>query len=315
MRVFPLIHSRTGGCDYSSKFAVRPPSFKEAEIKWARSKILPATRNISLLNGVRYVVAAKGGICIAGVVCTMKYFVNNFLNSDEQKAAQPYADIQGTKYGVFLGYAFNKGDAPNVSYSDLWKWFHKYLKNEWSKKYFDGVTSEPEDCDSLSGTKDFSPTAECFSAQIYDAAKFKDKELFERYIYLAAKTNEEIAFCSNIENIQRVEEEFYNAVTTSAGNIAKLKAKEADAKRSEVPKPKEDVESPEKKTNRDTKSESTKGKLTTAIIAIVAIILLVIAIIFLVKSQENEQNEREEQSRTSASINHTVSEVNYTMPE
>lgn len=308
MQVFPLIHSRTGGCDYSSKFAVRPPSFKETEIKWARSKILPATRNISLLNGVRYVVAAKGGICIAGVVCTMKYFVNNFLNSDEQKAAQPYADIQGTKYGVFLGYAFNRGDAPNVSYSDLWKWFYKYLKDEWSKKYFDGVTSEPEDCDSLSKAENFSPTEECFSAQIYDAAEFDDKELFDVYIRRAAKTNEEISFCSNVENIQRVEEEVYNAVTTSAGNIAKLKAKEADAKTSEVPKPKEDVESPEKKTNSDAKSESTNVKLITAIIAIIAVILIVITIVFLVKSQENEQNEREEQLRTS-SLNYVMEYV------
>lgn len=221
MEVFPLIHSRTGECDYSPQLAVRPKIFNDANISWARSKILPATRNIGSFDGIRRVVASDGKICIAGVVCTMKYFVNNCLNDDEQQAAQPYIDVQGRKYGVFLGYAF-KGDAPAVSYSELWQWFNKYLAGEWNRKSFKGVESVAEDCASLSGTKNFTPSAECFSAQIYDAEQFDDKELFDMYLFETAKRN--VAFCSNVENIQRVEEGVYNAVTTSAGNIAKLQA-------------------------------------------------------------------------------------------
>ena len=38
MKIAPFIHSRTGQCDYNSKFAVRPNGF--SEIQWARSKIL-----------------------------------------------------------------------------------------------------------------------------------------------------------------------------------------------------------------------------------------------------------------------------------
>ena len=134
MEVAPLIHSRTGQCDYNSKFAVRPKGF--SEIQWARSKILAATRNIDRFNGIRRIVAAKNGICIAGIVCTMKYFVNNCLTCSERDAAQPYVDVHGRLYGVFLGYTF-KGSAnevPDVNYSDLWQWFSKYLVPEWEKK-------------------------------------------------------------------------------------------------------------------------------------------------------------------------------------
>jgi hypothetical protein len=303
MKVYPLIHSRTGGCDYSSKFAVRPPNFSDAEIKWARSKILPATRNIGLFNGIRRIVASDGKICIAGVVCIMKYFVNNCLTGDEQKAAQPYTGIEGTKYGVFLGCAFKKGEAPEITYSDLWKWFEKYLLPYWNRKYFDGVKSEQENCDSLSRADyDFSPTEKCFDAQIYDAAAFDDAELFNMYLFETAKRD--IAFCSNVENIQRVEEGTYNAVTTSAGNISTLKAHwekeldrrkketerrrqeeqrrlEEECRRKEEQQRREREESTEKKTpittSTPTQTAQTSGKYLLPFLLVALIILAAIA--------------------------------------
>ena len=134
MKIAPLIHSRTGQCDYNSKFAVRPNDF--SEIQWARSKILSATRNISRFNVIRRIVAAKNGVCIAGIVCTMKCFVNNCLTGADKDAAQSYIDVHGRLYGVFLGYAFkgNANEIPDVNYSDLWQWFKKYLVPEWEKK-------------------------------------------------------------------------------------------------------------------------------------------------------------------------------------
>lgn len=121
MEIAPLIYSRTGQCDYNSKFAVRPNGF--SEIQWARNKILTATRNISRFNGIRRIVAAKDGICIAGIVCTMKYFVNDCLTGVDKESAQPYSHINGTLYGVFLGYAFkgNANEIPDVNYSNLWQ--------------------------------------------------------------------------------------------------------------------------------------------------------------------------------------------------
>ena len=217
MEVAPLIHSRTGQCDYNSKFAVRPNGF--SEIQWARSKILAATRNIDRFNGIRRIVAAKNGVCIAGIVCTMKYFVNNCLTGADKDAAQPYIDVHGRLYGVFLGYAFkgNANEIPNVNYSDLWQWFSKYLVPEWEKK-----SARTVEVDYFTWDKVRPTHVTNHGTEFYDSAAFNEESLFEEY--LSRALTEEVAFCSNVENIQAVEDGIYTAVTTSASNVDKLKA-------------------------------------------------------------------------------------------
>ena len=227
----------------------------------------------------------------------MKYFVNNCLSGAERDAAQPYADIQGTKYGVFLGCAFNKGDAPKITPSELWQWFKKYLAEKWNRKVFDGVKSEQEDCDKLPNAKNFSPTEEIFAAQIYDAAAFDDAELFK--MYLLETANRDIAFCSNVEDIQRVEEGIYNAVTTSASNIATLKAhwqeKEqrlaADPLKKNVKPPQTKQSAVQKKTPPPKSSESTQtsGKYLLPLFLVGLVILA--AIIFWLTMLEDDLEE------------------------
>lgn len=217
MEVASLIHSRTGQCDYNSKFAVRPNGF--SEIQWARSKILAATRNIDRFNGIRRIVAAKNDVCIAGIVCTMKYFVNNCLTGEDKDAAQPYVDVHGRLYGVFIGYAFkgNANEIPIVTYSDLWQWFSKYLIPEWEKK-----SARTVEVDYFSWSKVKPAHVTNHGTEFYDSAAINEESLFEEY--LARALTEEVAFCSNVENIQAVEDEIYTAVTTSASNVDKLKA-------------------------------------------------------------------------------------------
>ena len=225
MKIAPLIHSRTGQCDYNSKFAVRPNGF--SEIQWARSKILAATRNIDRFNGIRRIVAAKNGVCIAGLVCTMKYFINNCLTGADKDAAQPYIDVHGRLYGVFLGYAFkgNANEIPIVNSSDLWQWFKEYLMPEWEKK-----SARTVEVDYLSWDKVKSAHVTNYGTEFYDSAAFNEESLFEEY--LSRALTEEVAFCSNVENIQAVEDGIYTAVTTSASNITKLK-ENIDRKRRE----------------------------------------------------------------------------------
>ena len=219
MKIAPLIHSRTGQCDYNSKFAVRPNGF--SEIQWARSKILAATRNIDRFNGIRRIVAAKNGICIAGIVCTMKYFVNNCLTGADKDAAQPYIDVHGRLYGVFLGYAFkgNANEIPIVNSPDLWQWFKEYLTPEWEKK-----SARTVEVDYLSWDKVKLAHVTDHGTEFYDSAAFNEEELFDEYLSRSLNAKSEIAFCSNVENIQAVEDGIYTAVTTSASNVDKLKA-------------------------------------------------------------------------------------------
>lgn len=227
MKIAPLIHSRTGECDYNSKFAVRPKNFSSDSISWARSKILAATRNIDRLNGVRRLAAAKDGVCIAGIVCTMKYFINNCLSGSQQNDAKPYADVQGRLYGVFIGYAFkSKGnEIPVVTNADLWQWFEKYLVPEWNRKSAQTVEVDYFDWDNVASARvgETSPTDRYFDVRLYDAANFDNEKLFREYLSEALTSTNEIAFCSNVDKIQPVEEGIYTAVTTSAKNITALK--------------------------------------------------------------------------------------------
>ena len=74
MEIAQLIHSRTFYCDFNQNFAARP---KDLNVQWAMNKILPSTRDIDILNGVRRVVATDGKICIAGISCNFKSFAEN----------------------------------------------------------------------------------------------------------------------------------------------------------------------------------------------------------------------------------------------
>ena len=256
MEIAPLIHSRTGECDYNSKFAVRPKNFSDELITWTRKRILTATRNIDMFNGVRRLVVAKNEFCIAGVVCTMKYFVNNCLEGRED--AQNYVNVKGRLYGVFIGYVFKRegGKIPVINDSDLWKFFKTYLVPEWNKKSAQTVEVDYFPWDKVENaiTNGAQPTAEVSNAQLYNDT-FDDKELFREFLSKAVTSRDEIAFCSNVERIQPVQEGIYTAVTTSARNIASLKslseAKE-NKSREEAPRP-QNNQMQEKKTKPTTK--------------------------------------------------------------
>lgn len=301
MKIAPLIHSRTGECDYNSKFAVRPTNFSSDSISWARSKILAATRNIDRLNGIRRLVAAKDGVCIAGIVCTMKYFVNNCLSDSQQDDAKPYADVQGRLYGVFLGYAFksNGNEIPIVTKTDLWQWFEKYLVPEWNKKsartvevdYFDWDNIAPAHADETS------PTDRYFDVRLYDAANFDDEKLFREYLSEALTSTNEIAFCSNVDKIQPVEDGIYTAVTTSAKNIAALKNHAQEQPQQAVqpekktngsaPQKQSEAQSASKPTNPATvhkKSQSTPKSEKSLLPTLLITLIVIVAIIFYLMS-------------------------------
>lgn len=308
MEIAPLIHSRTGQCDYNSKFAVRPKNFSSNMILWARSKISPATRNIGCFDGIRRIVAAKNGTCIAGIVCSMKYFVNNCLTGEEKESAQPYSHIRGTLYGVFLGYVFKcKGnEIPIVSNSDLWQCFSKYLIPEWEKKSARAVEVDYFPCDKVKPAH--APNHE---TEFYDSAIVDDEELFREYLSKALISPEKFAFCSNVENIQAVEDGIYTAVTTSASNVDKLKRRVKEEQARQKP-----LAEPEKKTKKiptlqkqpdvpttptptlTTTTNTHKAQLTQAsrkflwIILLSVLIILVVAISFMTSEPKNdlEQN-------------------------
>ena len=210
MEIAPLIHSRTFYSDFNTNFAVRPD---DLNAQWAMNKILPAMRDVDILNGVRRVVATDGKICIAGVACNFRYFVENYLLPNERTEAENYLrDERGRDVKIFLGYAFKGNGVPDVSNSKLWQLFKKNLAPQWELQTPETVIAPYENC----GVKNVSQKA--LDKKFYPSDERNDVELFEQC--LAARKN----FCSNVDAVKIFEDGKYEIITASQSVINRLQA-------------------------------------------------------------------------------------------
>lgn len=224
MKIAPLIHSRTFSVDFNSKFAVLPDDFSDSDIEWARSKILPATQNLDILNDVRLVTASNNGKCIAGVACTLKLFAErNGLDA----ARDFFCDNRGRFVKVFLGISINGATAntiPDVKPADLWKLFEEYLAPEWKRQSPETVLAHYRNVATKNLTPKLPQSAYTFNGvELYEMNTAGNEKLFEMYLALALKQN--LAFCTNLDRIQPIEDKIYHAVSTTAEIIDRLKNK------------------------------------------------------------------------------------------
>lgn len=209
MKIAPLIHSRTLKSDFNPNFAVRP---KDLNVDWAMSKILPSTRDIDVLNGMRRVVATDDKICIAGISCNFKMFAEKFLSAEERDAAKKYfCDERGREIKVFLGYVFKDSGVPDVSGSKLWQMFEKYFAPQWEIQNPETVIAPyEEDC----GTK--SVAKKTLDKKFYPTNERDDIELFEQCI--AARKD----FCSNVDAVKIFEDGKYEVITAAQSIINRI---------------------------------------------------------------------------------------------
>lgn len=294
MKIAPLIHSRTLKCDYNMKFAVRPKDFNDSLIYWARSVILPATGDLDFVNNVRQIVASKGEIKIAGIVCTMKYFVENLLDGDEQNRARNYSrDNANRNFGVFLGYSFKaSGDEiPVVTYSDLWKMFERYLVPKWDWEIFDTPQIDYEY--EVRGKKFSATIAERVKkingVEIYESSLNADENLFENY--LARSMKKDLVFCSALEQFQPIADGIYTAVTTSASIITRLESRRS---KTDSPKKKQPANPKTSATSsrEHAKSSPTHRKKFLLIALLILLIIFAVSLIFMISGgqDDSEQN-------------------------
>lgn len=228
MKIAPLIHSRTFEVDFNSKFAVRPDDFTDADIEWARKKILPSTQDLNILNDVRLVVASQGSKCIAGVACMLDFLAKDFTADERAEAEDFFCDNRGRYIKVFLGYSI-KGAAANqipiVTPSDLWQMFKEYLAPEWKRKAPESVIAPYREIKTKSLTPSTPKPAQIFQGVgLYEMNSAINEKIFETYLALALKQN--LAFCTNLDRIQPIEEQTYHAVTTTPEIIDRLREKQ-----------------------------------------------------------------------------------------
>lgn len=229
MKIAPLIHSRTFEVDFNSKFAVRPDDFTDSDIEWAREKILPSTQDLNILNDVRLVVASKGGKCFAGVACMLDLFAEKFLSTDERAEAEEFfCDNRGRYIKLFLGFVIKDASSkkiPDVAPSDLWQmlWqmFKEYLAPEWNRKAPETVLAPYRDVREKSFVSSSPRPAQIFQGvELYEMNPVVNEKLFDDYLARALKQN--LAFCTNLDRMQPIEDKIYQAVTTTADIISRL---------------------------------------------------------------------------------------------
>ena len=226
MKIAPLIHSRTFEVDFNSKFAVRPDDFTDADIEWARKKILPSTQDLDVLNDVRFVAASQGDKCIAGVSCILKLFADK--NNLPTEAEEFFCDNRGRFIKVFLGYSI-KGASPDkipdVKPADLWQMFKEYLVPVWKRKAPETVLAPYRDFAAKTLIPNLPKPAQIFQGVgLYEMNSAVNEKLFENYLALALKQN--LAFCTNLDRAQPIEDKIYHAVTTTSNIIERLKEKQ-----------------------------------------------------------------------------------------
>lgn len=226
MKIAPLIHSRTFEVDFNSKFAVRPDDFTNSDIEWAMKVILPSTQALDILNDVRFVAASQGGKCIAGVACILKHFADK--NNLPTEAEEFFCDNRGRFIKVFLGYSIKDASPnkiPDVKPADLWQMFKEYLAPEWKRKAPETVLAPYRDCVAKTLIPNLPKPAQSFQGVgLYEMNSAANEKLFETYLAFALKQN--LAFCTNLDRVQPIEDKIYHAVTTTANIIERLKEKQ-----------------------------------------------------------------------------------------
>ena len=292
MKIAPLIHSRTLYRDFNPNFAVRPA---DLNVDWAMNKILPSTRDIDILDGMRRVVANDGKICIAGIACNFKMFAEKFLSAEECAAAEKYfCDERGREIKVFLGYAFKDGGVPDVSDSKLWQMFEKYFAPQWELQTPETVIAPYESC----GVK--SVTKRPFDKKFYPTNERDDIALFEQC--LAERKN----FCSNVDAVKIAQDGQYEIITASQSVINRL---QAEAQKKTPPPPSSNRAQTAERSFQTQHTPNHKPPSTSggkgAFPLICAAVVIVLAIIFFVMSPKPEERD----SRTSMNYAPTLTTI------
>ena len=278
MEIAPLIHSRTFYCDFSQNFAVRP---NDLNVQWAMNKILPAMRDVDILNSVRCMFATDGKLCIAGVACNFRYFVDNYLSADERTEAANYLhDERGREVKIFLGYAFKGSGVPDVSDSKLWQMFKQTLAPKWNNQTVETVIASYESCGTKSVGGKKSPVATINGIALYETDGRGDKSLFEQC--LAERKN----FCSNVDAIKIAESGEFDVIAATRTVIHRLQSEaqkktQPSATRQEQPNQTSGQPFQGNRTQSPRSPAEEKSNLLIPIVAIAAVILI---ILFLVMS-------------------------------
>lgn len=227
MRVAPIIHTRTYGCDFNSEFLVRPDRFFDSDIKWARKNVLGATSSIDSLQGERWLIIDNGKYRIAGVVGFLKSICAKCNLSEEhtKKSEELFWDDKGRLVYAFIGVAIdtlNSERYGKITYDYLWNIYLDMMYPIWKRTYQEVITRKFENIEFDANVNN--PSIESCKIgvqEFYETNPTVDYELFE--YYLCHKRNNNFSFCTNIVDFNVVKQCEFSIITTSQNIITRIK--------------------------------------------------------------------------------------------
>lgn len=226
MRVAPIIHTRTYSCDFNSEFIVRPDTFMDSDIKWARKNVLNATTAIDAMHGERWLIVDNGKYRIAGIVGFLKNICEkcNLADDELDKSQSLFCDDKGRLVYAFIGVVIDKkntSEIGKITYDYLWRKYLELIFPVWKRTYQEVILKNFED-------EDF---AKIDNQSIDEAVKIGEKKLYEvnsvldltRFeYYLKNITFSNFSFCSNLIDFKAVKESDFTFLTTSQNIIARM---------------------------------------------------------------------------------------------
>lgn len=224
MKLAPLIHTRTLNCDFNSDFLVRPTSFLDSDIKWARKIVLEATSAIDSLQGERWLVFDNGKYRVAGVVGFTKNICQKAGMLHDDESNQLFIDNKGRLIYAFIGVVAKCNDCfknEKLTYEYLWNQYKQNVGEVWKRTYQSTIQSDFKDV-SLPTTmkkEKRKPDKKIGATECYEANAALDHEIFEQYLL---SNNNNFSFCSNLCDINSVKNTSFSAITTTNNIITRM---------------------------------------------------------------------------------------------
>lgn len=291
MRIAPIIHTRTYSSDFNSEFMVRPDTFMDSDVKWARKKVLTATGAIDGMHGERWLVIDNGQYRIVGLVGFLKDICEKCDLSDEdlKKSQTLFFDDKGRLIYAFIGVVIDKANSfemGEITREYLWGEFLNLILPIWKRTYQEVILKEFEEksferCNNL--TID---TAEELGGQkLYEVNAVLDMKRFQ--YYLGSITMNNFSFCSNLTEYNLVKQSDFTAISTSQNIIVRMKRivslVETEKKQSLV---RNIPLQPEAQENNNTKK---KSLLVLMICLLTLVIIILISLLLMANSNQTGQ--------------------------
>lgn len=226
MRIAPIIHTRTYSCDFNSEFMVRPDTFMDSDIKWARKNVLNATGAIDGMHGERWLVIDNGKYRIAGLVGFLKNICEkcNLTNEELDKSQTLFCDDKGRLIYAFIGVVIDKANSfeiGEITYEYLWRKFLKLIFPIWKRTYQEVLLKSFEEENFEKCNIPSIEVAENFGTKkLYEVNAALDMQRFQYYLGNVAMSN--FSFCSNLTEYNLVKQCDFTAISTSRNIIVRM---------------------------------------------------------------------------------------------